>query len=58
MEVGSFGMATVFADGQPCKHPGCSKHATQPCEKCGRVLAQGKFELPREMWTPRKEGNE
>ena len=28
--------------GEPCKHPGCLKHITHPCEGCGRYAGQGK----------------
>jgi hypothetical protein len=24
-------------NGVPCPHPGCLRHATHPCEGCGRV---------------------
>jgi len=31
----------TYEDGQPCKHPGCLKHMTHPCEGCGRIAGQG-----------------
>ncbi len=58
MRIESFGMVTVFEDGQPCKHPGCGRHVTHACEKCGRIQAQGAFKLPHAAWAPRKENNE
>ena len=32
----------TYESGQPCKHPGCLKHVTHPCEGCGRYAGQGK----------------
>ena len=31
----------LIIDGQPCKHKGCEKHITHPCEGCGRIGAKG-----------------
>jgi hypothetical protein len=31
---------TRLRDGEPCKHPGCLKHVTHPCEGCGRIGGQ------------------
>jgi hypothetical protein len=32
----------TYEDGQPCKHPGCLKHVTHPCEGCGRYVGRGR----------------
>jgi hypothetical protein len=53
MRLGSFGFVTMFKDGQPCKHPGCGRHVSHACEKCGRIRARGEFKLPRSMWAPK-----
>lgn len=31
----------LFADGEPCDHPGCLHHLTHPCEGCGRIGGVG-----------------
>ncbi len=31
-----------FADREPCS-PGCDRHVTHPCEKCGRTMAKGAY---------------
>ena len=39
--VGGMDSQVVIGDGDPCPHPGCSSHASNPCEGCGRILARG-----------------
>jgi len=34
----------IYGTGIPCTHPGCINHITHPCEKCGRIKAQGIYE--------------
>lgn len=33
-------LQTVYKDGEPCDHPGCSQHVTHPCEGCGRIMGK------------------
>jgi len=33
-------------DGVPCKHPGCLRHITHPCEGCGRVAGRSYVAVP------------
>lgn len=33
----SLSTVKIYADGEPCKHPGCLSHLTHPCEGCGRI---------------------
>ena len=31
----------LYLDGEECGHAGCRMHLSHPCEKCGRIGAQG-----------------
>jgi hypothetical protein len=41
MTEDDYTMTVLFADGEPCDHPGCLCHVSHPCEGCGRLGGAG-----------------
>ena len=37
-----------YLDGEPCSHPGCSRHVSHPCEVCGRIACRNIKITPEE----------